>query len=70
MNQLSFLDALNIASFCIGLMNFEENLTQNDKQELQKDLSDKMNFLLQEIHNHLKQQDRKLDIILDKLGDK
>ena len=33
--QLEFLDALNIASFCIGLMNLDQNLTQNDKQELE-----------------------------------
>ena len=33
-NQLSFLDLINIASFCIGLMNLDENLTQGDKQDL------------------------------------
>ena len=63
-NQLGFLDLLNIMSFCIALMNLEENLTQGDKQELQEDLANKADLLLKEIHTHLEEQDSKLDIIL------
>lgn len=66
-NQLGFLDVLNIASFCLGLMNLEENLTQGDKQELQEDLSKKADKILEEIHGHLKIQDSKLDDIIRKL---
>lgn len=33
-NQLGFLDLLSIASFCIGLMNLDENITQGDMQDL------------------------------------
>lgn len=66
-NQLGFLDVLNIASFCIGLMNLNENLTQGDKQELQEDLSKKADKILTEIHKHLETQDAKLDRILEEL---
>ena len=67
MNQLSFLDLLTIASFAISLENLEENMNQSDKQDLQKDLSDKADLLLKEIHEHLEQQDRKIDEILRRL---
>lgn len=67
MNQLSFIDLLSIASFAISLENLEENMTQSDKQDLQKDLSDKADLLLKEIHEHLERQDQKIDEILRRL---
>lgn len=66
-SQLEFMDILSIMSFCISLKNLDENLSQNDKQDLQKDLSDKINLLLKEIHSHLKMQDEKIDLILEEL---
>ena len=69
-NQLGFVDILSIMSFVIGLMNLDENLTQNDKQELQEDLSRQVHLLLDEIHNHLQSQDDKLDKILELLGER
>ena len=68
MNQLSFLDLLTIASFAISLENLEENMTQSDKQDLQKELSDKADLLLKEIHQHLEQQDKKIDEILRRIN--
>ena len=67
--QLNLLDTLNIMSFVIGLMNLNENLTQGDKQELMEELSNKADLLLTEIHNHLKEQDKKLDRIIQMLGE-
>ena len=67
MNQLSFIDLLSIASFAISLENLEENMTQSDKQDLQKELSDKADLLLKEIHQHLERQDNKIDEILRRL---
>ena len=63
--EFTFLDTLNILSFCIGMMNLNENLTQGDKQDLQKQLSEKTELLLNEIHSHLKEQDKKLDKIME-----
>ena len=68
MNQLSFIDLLSIASFAISLENLEENMTQSDKQDLQQELSDKADLLLKEIHQHLEQQDKKIDEILRRLN--
>lgn len=65
--EFTFLDIVSIASFLLGVMNLEENLTQNDKQELMENLSSKADLLLKEIHRHLKEQDRKLDEIIKRL---
>lgn len=65
--QLDFIDVLSVASFCIGLMNLDENMTQGDKQELMEELSNKADLLLTEIHKHLEQQDIKLSMILQRL---
>lgn len=69
-NQLGFVDILSIMSFVIGLMNLDENLIQNDKQELQQDLSNQAHLLLNEIHSHLQNQDDKIDKILEILGER
>ena len=61
------MDALNIASFMIGMENLRANLTQNDKQDLINDLTSKTDRLLGEIHSHLEEQDRKIDRILQML---
>lgn len=68
--QLTFLDILNIASFLIGIENLEMNLDQNDKQDLQKNLSEATDKLLAEVHAHLEAQDKKIDEILKRLEEK
>lgn len=65
--QLTFLDTIAFISFIVGILNFEENLTQSDKQDLLKEFNDKASYLLTEIHMHLEQQDDKLDKILNLL---
>ena len=65
--QLSFLDLLNILSFLIGLENLESNLTQNDKADFQKSLSENAERLLTEIHAHLEEQDEKIEKIMNRL---
>lgn len=66
--ELSFIDLLSIMSFVIGLKNLDENITQSDKQDLQDDLNNKTHYLLNELHGHLKEQDKKLDMILEVLN--
>ena len=65
--QLTFLDILNVLSFLIGVENLEANLDQNDKADLQHDLSMTAEKLLSEIHAHLELQDVKIDKILKRL---
>ena len=67
-NQLTFLDVISIMSFCISLMNLDENLSQGDKQDLQNDLAEKMEIILTEIHGHLKEQDKKIEQILEEIS--
>lgn len=62
--QGNLLDTISIISFIIGLMNLDENVTQGDKQELMEELSNKADYLLNEIHRHLQEQDEKIDAII------
>lgn len=64
----NFFDVLNLMSFVIGLMNLNENLTQGDKQDIMKNLSEKSDTILKEIHSHLEKQDEKIDKIIEILG--
>lgn len=61
--QLDFLDLISIASFVLALQNLELNVTQEDAQDLQRELSTKTDVLLQEIHGHLREQDNRLSSI-------
>lgn len=61
--QLNFLDFISIASFVIALQNLDLNVTQEDAQNLQRELSEKTDLLLREIHKHLEEQDFKLSNI-------
>lgn len=63
--ELTFLDFITLLSFYIGTLNFQENLTQGDKQDLQNTFSEKADLLLSEIHNHLAEQDKRLAKILE-----
>lgn len=58
--QLSFIDLLSIMSFCIGLMNLEINITQED-------VDNQTQTILNEVHGHLETQDIKLDNIIERL---
>ena len=59
--QFDILDILNILSFIIGVKNLNENLSQNTAGDL-------LSVAVKEIHEHLSKQDRKIDLILKKLG--
>lgn len=64
--EFTFLDIVSIVSFFVGLMNYDENLTQGDKQDLMEEFSKKADALLREIHDHLSDQDHKIDILLER----
>lgn len=55
--KLNMLDAMTVVGFMIGLANYEENITQSDLQEITKGV-------VNDIHEHLKEQDNKMDSIL------
>ena len=68
--QFDFLDIINILGFIVSVENLKENLSQNDKQDLQNDLSEKAERILNEIHTHLQDQDEKLNRIMEILNEK
>ena len=65
MNNNNFIDLINIASFLFGIINLQENLTQGDKQDILDNLNKEYSLLLNNIHQHLQEQDRKIDKILE-----
>lgn len=61
-NQLNDLDLINSFSTFIGILNYDENLSQSYFNEtLQEVITD--------IHKHLAKQDYKMDKILEELED-
>lgn len=52
--NLDLLDVLAIASFLVGIQNLELNATAND-------IDTAGNKILQELHGHLAEQDKRLD---------
>ena len=69
--QLNFIDLLSIMSFYIGLLNLDMNITQNDIAEQTSEIDNRVNIhlheVLNEIHNHLQEQDIKLSEIQKEL---
>lgn len=59
----AILDAMAIVSFLVGMANYEENITQSQLQETAKSI-------MSDIHSHLKEQDDKMDRILELLEEK
>lgn len=68
--EFTFLDLLAVMSFFIGVANYQENLTQSDKQDLMEELNHEVNVALRDIHDHLSAQDTKIDTILKTMEDK
>lgn len=67
-DKLTFIDILSILSFFIGVENLDMNISQTDLQEetarLDKKVDEKVNNALAEIHDHLQEQDKKLELLL------
>lgn len=64
MNRDDFGFNLNLASFIIGLINYQENLTQSDKSEILQNSQNVSDEIIKKIDEHLQRQDRKIDEIL------
>ena len=67
--EFTFLDILGIMSFFIGVQNLDLNVTQEDAQKLEHELTRKTDRIINEIHAHLERQDEKLDRIMQRLED-
>lgn len=67
MSNQDFLDAISLASFIIGLANYNENLTQNDKAEIMDKLDHQTRDILLRIETDLEEQNKMLREILRRL---
>ena len=73
MNKLfddNFLDTLSVVSFIIGVMNYQENLTQSDKADLVQQFNQKLEELLQRLEKDIDEQNEMLEEILNILRSK
>ena len=62
-----FLDALTLVSFMIGVANYNENLTQNDKAEIMERLDTQTTEILEHIQAELEKQNEMMTEILQEL---
>ena len=63
-----FLDAVSLVSFIIGIANYNENLSQSDKDDMMHALDEKANNMLERLEADLEEQNELLRQILDKLS--
>ena len=66
-NNDDFMDAIAIVSFLVGLANYQENLTQTDKDEMMQRLDTRMNAVLDRLEKDLEEQNKMLTEIIDKI---
>lgn len=63
-----FLDALAVVGFIIGVMNYEENLSQSDKEDMLQRFDKKAEDILERLEQDLEEQNRMLNEILEILN--
>ena len=63
-----FVDAVALVSFIIGIANYNENLSQRDKDDMMHALDEKANNMLEKLEADLEEQNELLRQILDKLN--
>ena len=65
--ELTFLDCISIMGFLVGLQNLDLNITQEDFQTASKQIDARLENVLSEVHQHLEEQDIKINRILEVL---
>ena len=64
MNNQDFMDVIQIVSFIVGVQNYRENLTQNDKDDIMNHLDQQTKEILMSVRSELERQNAMLDEIL------
>ena len=67
--ELTFIDILAIVGFCVGLQNLDLNLAQEDLDNQTQELDSRLRSVVDNIHQHLQDQDIKIDKILEALNE-
>lgn len=61
------LDALTLVSFLVGVANYNENLTQSDKDDIMRHLDQQTRDILTRVETALEDQNKMLREILERL---
>ena len=62
-----FMDALALVGFLVGIANYNENLSQSDKDDIMEKLDTQTKELLETIQGEIERQNRMLEEILERL---
>lgn len=64
----TFLDLVGLMGFCVGLQNLELNISQENLDNQTQELDAELRKVVDSIHQHLKDQDEKIDRILEEIS--
>ena len=67
MNNKDLLDAVSIVSFLIGIANYNENLSQSDKDDLMAKFDEQTNAILVSLKDEIEEQNKMLQHIIELL---
>ena len=67
MRDQSFWDSIEFLSFIVGIANYNENLTQSDKDDIMNHLDQQTKDILEKVQAALEEQNAMLREILDRL---
>lgn len=62
-----FIDAISLISFMVGIANYDENLSQSDKDDLMKSLDEKTNEMLTRLEKDIDNQNKMIKDITNRL---
>ena len=62
---MNYIDYVNLMDLAISLQNLRSNTSQEGQQKLEEHFNKKLNALIEQIHAHLQEQDKKIDMILE-----
>ena len=63
----NFIDALSVVSFIVGIMNYEENLSQSDKDDIIHKSSEDAQRILEQLEKDIDEQNGMLREIIARL---
>lgn len=63
----NFIDAISLISFMVGIANYDENLSQSDKDDLMKSLDEKTNEMLTRLEKDIDNQNEMIKDITNRL---
>lgn len=63
--EWTFLDIISLISFCVGLQNLDLNISQENLDNQTQELDRRLREVVDDIHQHLKAQDDKIDRLLE-----